>query len=474
MSRRTRRLALVPVLAVSGVLSLGAAGSASAVSDQLWTYSDPYELVLPGAYEDGTVPERTVALKVSHDNPENVVGAGRITVDASGLGAFAKVTWPANCATETVDTAVCEVPELAGAEPVTAAVLKVGALPGVPDGAEGVLRYTAVAGDLTSYPGETRVVLGNGADLALSQAPRQEGVAPGSAITVPATLGNRGNRTAPGALLRLFASRGLGFAERPANCEYRDTETGTDALCVLDEPIAPGQSFTLDNPLKVGKNALYERYDYSVGSYSAEALEAARGGHVYTPGTGAELELVPAPALRTATATAESTGTATAPVPDLDPQDNYRSVIIHAANTADLKLRGSRVEGAVGATVRADVTVKNRGPAWIASLGAGEPAVTVDVRIPAGTTVTAKPDSCSALTETGDWVEEQLGAPRYRCASPIYLDERATHTFGFDLRIDRPGKTKATVSIDNDQYEPPIRSFDPDLTNNTATIVVNG
>jgi hypothetical protein len=149
-------------------------------------------------------------------------------------------------------------------------------------------------------------------------------------------------------------------------------------------------------------------------------------------------------------------------------------VIIHAANTADLKLIGSRTEGAVGDTVRADVTVRNRGPAWIASLGAGEPAATVDVRIPAGTTVTAKPEACAALTEDGEWLEEQLDAPRYRCTTPIYLNERAAHTFSFDLRIDSEGRSRSTVAIDNDQYEPPVRSFDPDLANNSAALVVNG
>jgi hypothetical protein len=149
-------------------------------------------------------------------------------------------------------------------------------------------------------------------------------------------------------------------------------------------------------------------------------------------------------------------------------------VIIHAVNSADLKLIGSRVEGAVGDTVRADIKVKNRGPAWVASLGAGEPAANVDVRIPAGTTVTAKPDACYALTEDGEWLEEQLGAPRYRCHTPIYLNERATTAFPFDLRVDRAGSSSSTVAIDNDQYEPPIRSFDPNLANNSAAIVVSG
>jgi hypothetical protein len=128
--------------------------------------------------------------------------------------------------------------------------------------------------------------------------------------TNTATLGNHGNRTADGVLLHLFASRGLSYAQRPANCEYRDTNVGTEALCVLDEPIAPGQSFTLANPLQVGKNALYDRYDYFVEP-STEALEAARADRTYTPGTGAELNLLPAQTLRTMAAEA--------PVPVLAP-----------------------------------------------------------------------------------------------------------------------------------------------------------
>ncbi|MFJ9587921.1 hypothetical protein [Streptomyces acidicola] len=460
------RAALASSLTASVLLTLGAAGPASADSDQLRTYSEPYELVLPGGYEDGSAPERTVALKVTHDNEDNEVGAGRISVDAGDLAAFAKVTWPANCTLETDATAVCDVPALTGTDPVIAAVLKVSALADAPAGAEGNLRYTAVAGDLTSHQGETPVTVGNGPDLALSDSSRQDGVTPGSRTTVPATLSNNGNRTADGALLHLFASRGLTFAQRPANCEYQDTERGTEALCVLDGPIAPGQSFALSSPLKVGKNALYERYDYSVEPYSDEALEAARAGRTYTRGTDDALKPQPARALATAAA-----GT---PVPDLDPQDNHRAVIIHASNTADLKLIGSRTEGAVGDTVRADVTVRNRGPAWVASLGAGAPVATVDVRIPSGTTVTAKPEACSARTDDGEWVEEQLGALRYDCTTPVYLNERATHTFSFDLRVDREGTFRSTVAIDNDHYELPIRSFDPNLANNSARLVVTG
>lgn len=103
-TRRTRR-AFAPVLAASALPTLGTAGPAAADGDQLWTYSDPYELILPGAHEDGSAPERTVTLKVSHDDVANPVGAA------------------------------------------------------------GTLHCTAVAGDLTSYPVETRVTVGNGPDL---------------------------------------------------------------------------------------------------------------------------------------------------------------------------------------------------------------------------------------------------------------------------------------------------------------------
>ncbi|MGW1957832.1 hypothetical protein ACWCPI_34675 [Streptomyces sp. NPDC001920] len=65
---------------------------------------------------------------------------------------------------------------------------------------------------------------------------------------------------------------------------------------------------------------------------------------------------------------------------------------VDARNTADLRLTGSRVRGAVGDTVTADITVHNRGPAWVASLGAGAAVATVRFQAPAGTTVTGLPE----------------------------------------------------------------------------------
>lgn len=95
-------------------------------------------------------------------------------------------------------------------------------------------------------------------------------------------------------LLWLKASYGLRLKDRHTNCEYRQHETGTAALCVLDETVAPGDLYDLTTGLRVGRKALYERFDHSVLPYSDAALEDARGEWTWTPGTGPALKLSPA------------------------------------------------------------------------------------------------------------------------------------------------------------------------------------
>jgi hypothetical protein len=440
-------------LAAAGV----GAGPAYAQENRLWI-SAPYETVLPGADADGSARERSLAVEVSRDVADDRVPAGRLTVDVSEIASFARVSWPANCEPESEVRAVCDVPEMpAGTESVPAATFGLRALPGADVGASGYVRYSAVAGEATSHPAETRVGVGNGPDLGLSQADHQHGLGPGSRTSVRATLSNSGNRTAERTLLWLNASYGLRFEQRHANCEYRQHDTGTSALCVLDEAVAPGQEYALNTGLGVGRNALYERFDHSVHPYSDEALEEMRGDWTWTRGTGAELDLRPVAAARAATAD-----------PDIDPQDNYRAVMLNARNTADLKLGGSRVGGAAGDTVAARVTVHNRGPAWVASLGAGAAVATVRFQAPEGTTVMGLPqEDC--------WASEDGAAPTtYYCKTPIHLHDKASYTFEIPLRIDRVVRgAHTTVATLNDDPELSIREFDPNLRNNSARIVVN-
>ncbi|MFE0250650.1 hypothetical protein [Streptomyces sp. NPDC059010] len=435
------------------------AGPVHAMSDQLWI-DVPSETVLPVSGPGGST-ERTLTVRVAHDNTENEVAPGRLTVDASEVSAFARVAWPSNCVPESAVRAVCDFPGMpAGTDIVTAARLRLSALPDADPAASGQVRYTATAGELTSFPAETRISLGDGPDLGLSQAEYQRDLRPGTDTRVSATVGNSGNRSVERTLLWINASYGLRFKERHSNCEYRRHETGTSALCVLDEKVAPGEQYALTTGLRVRDRALYERFDHSVVPYSDAALEEARGEWAWTPGTGPELDLRPA-ATRTAAAAGE----------DLDLSDNYRAVILDARNTADLKLTGSRVRGAVGDTVTAAVTVHNRGPAWVASLGAGAAVATVRFQAPRGTTVTGLPEECWTLPESAD----EPSVTTYFCKTPIYLHDGASHTMAIRLRIDEVVRgARTTVETLNDDPELSIREFDPNLRNNTSEIVVNG
>ncbi|WP_330352848.1 hypothetical protein [Streptomyces chartreusis] len=429
-------------------------GPVHAASDQLWI-DVPSETVLPGP---GGPAERTLTVRVTHDNTENAVEPGRLTVDASEVAAFARVSWPSNCAPESAVKAVCDFPGMpAGTDIVTAARLGLSALPDADPTASGYVRYNATAGELTAFPAETRISLGDGPDLGLSQAEYQRDLRPGTSTQVSATVGNDGNRAVQRTLLWINASYGLRFKERNSNCEYRRHETGESALCVLDEAVAPGERYALTTGLRVGRNALYERFDHSVLPYSDQALAEARGEWTWTPGKGPELDLRPVVAAQ-----------AVAGEDDLDLSDNYRAVILDAKNTADLKLTGSRVRGAVGDTVTASVTVHNKGPAWVASLGAGAAVATVPVQAPEGTTIVGVPDECWTSSEEGEPVTT------YFCRTPIYLHDGASHTMEVRLRIDEVVRgARTTVETLNDDPELPISRFDPNLRNNRAQIVVN-
>ncbi|MGW0866186.1 hypothetical protein [Streptomyces sp. NPDC002611] len=434
-------------LAAAGV----GAGPAYAAQNKLWINA-PYETMLPGADADGAAPERTLDVDVSRDVANGTVPAGRLTVDVSEIASFARVSWPANCVPESEVEAVCDMPAMpSGTESVRAATFALRALPGADDGASGYVRYSAVAGKLTSHAGETRVAVANGPDLALGKVDDRRDLAPGTRTSLPTTLSNNGNRTAERTLLWLYASYGLDLEKRHANCEYREEGIGTFALCVLDEAVAPGQRYALPTELGVGKQALYERFDHSVRPYSDEALAEMRGDRTWTRGTGAELDLGPA-----------------ASEPDTGPREDYESVVLEARNTADLRLTGSTVAGAAGDTVTARVTVHNDGPAWVASLGVGAAVATVSFRAPEGTTVTGLP-------EEDCWPSAGSASPRtYYCKTPIHLRDGASHTFEIPLRIDRvvPG-ARSTVATADDDPELSIRKFDPDLSNNSAEIVVN-
>ncbi|MCX4644208.1 MULTISPECIES: hypothetical protein [unclassified Streptomyces] len=463
----------IPLALVTGaVLALGSVAPASAdepETDALWIAA-PYDLVLPAAAADGSATANTIDVRIGHDNTHNSVTGGRLTVDASELAGVADVTWPATC-TPAADqaTATCDFGSLdSGGQYVGVAGIGLRAAAGAPADATGTLHFTATAdssfGPLTGYPADTAISLGDGPDLGVSQLPYRTGVRPGTDLAQPIRLTNHGNRAADRTLLTLFASHGLDLSRRFGNCTYLDddatvNQSGTTAVCVLDQPVEPGQEYDLSaaGAVRATGAALYDRFDYSVDPYSDEAYQQALAGRPFVQGTGDDLVPAAVPAARALSAAAE---------PDLNTGDNYRSTQITADNKADLVAVARDITSvAPGDTVKARVGVKNRGPAWVASLGAGEPVATIDVRLPEGTTVTGKPAGCDAT-----------GTNLYTCRTPILLWEKARSTFDFTLRVDRvvDGGAKGSVATRNDDPELRISAFDPKLANNAAEFTISG
>ncbi|MDT0550844.1 peptidase, partial [Streptomyces sp. DSM 41529] len=152
--------------------------------------------------------------------------------------------------------------------------------------------------------------------------------------------------------------------------------------------------------LKAGADALYDRAGYSVSADEPAPDDGGESAHV--PGTGAPLKLVER---------GEATEADRAAHPD-----SSVGADVTAVNTADFALTGAELKGTVGDKVTAQVKFTNKGPAWV--MGERDTSVTtVDVRIPAGVTVTKANGFCTPVTKTHytcgtsqSWVKPADGA----------------------------------------------------------------
>ncbi|WP_369145726.1 CARDB domain-containing protein [Streptomyces sp. R44] len=434
---RLARLAACATAA--GLVTVGVtAAPAAADSDQLWIVS-PWELALPKAVDGGEAQAVTVGLGLYHDNAGYRVTDGRLTVDVSGLAGIADVTWPDTCAPAGT-TAVCSFPEvpLTGEAPVE---VKLRAAAGAAAGVTGQINYTATAttgsGTLVAPEGSTTVRVASGPDLVVTQAAPVTGVAPGSTVPVPVSVVNKGNEAANGVQVTLYVTRGLDLGTVAPQCTREPLGEGTikpltKIDCAFDDVVAPGGTFALPTALqaRTAPYAMAERVDIGVH---------ARGG-----------------------------------AEDLDPGSNGTVASIGVTNTADFAVRGARLTAAAGETVRADVTFRNRGPAWVANLGSGDPVGSVDVTVPQGATATTVPDACEPRTADGGWWESEVrtGAPRYVCQLPIWVAEQQSMTFPFELRVDTAVTGAKGAIVLNPPYGTGF-AFDPNAKNNKAKLVLN-
>ncbi|SES04493.1 hypothetical protein SAMN04487983_10294 [Streptomyces sp. yr375] len=436
--RRGACAGAVGALVVAGLGSGVAFADDAAQSDQLWIQA-PYDQAVTVAPDSGAAQYRSLALGLYHDNDNFTVTNGQLTVDASGLAGVAEVLWPANCTPDDAGTvAVCDtgdVPTRYHAQ----VQLKVRAAVGAAVGAQGAIKYSAQAtggpdGTLVAPEdsAETSVTVGSGPDLGLSTPQDVTGVAPGAGITVPFSITNTGNETAHSFSVKMWATYGLDVVTRYPQCTYTGPDSGgeytpmTYVTCSFDTDVAPGATVELPAPLQlaVTEHALYDRFDY---------------------------EVQPA-----------------GDVTDLDGSDNGRSFHVDADNTADFAVHGTKVNGAAGDTVTAGFRFANHGPAWVGNVGSGDPVAVIDYYLPPGTTATSVPATCHTAWTSGD--DPTIG--HYACTLPTWAKPDLKVAFPFQLRIDTvvPDATgHVTVHPHSDKSD----AFDPNTSNNSATVIVN-
>ncbi len=436
--RRAACAGSVGALVVAGLGSGVAFADDAAQTDQL-SVQAPYEQTVTVAPDGDVAQYRSLALGLTHYNDDFTVTDGQVTVDVSGLAGVAEVAWPDNCTPNDAGTvAVCDTGDVP-TRYSTQVQLKVRATAGAAVGAQGAIEYSAQAtggpdGTLATpeSSAETSVTVGSGPDLGISTPQDITDVAPGTHLTVPLSVTNTGNETAHGFSVSMWAMYGLDVATRYPQCTYTEPDDSgtltpmTYATCSFDTDVAPGARVELPAPLQlaVTDHALYERFDYEV----------------------------------------EPGGDAT----DLDSSDNSRSWHIDADNTADFSVRGTEVSGAAGDTVTAAFHFINSGPAWVGNVSSGDPVTAIDFYLPEGTTATSVPNTCRNAWTSGD--DPAIG--HYSCTLSTWAKPDLDASFPFQLRIDQV-VPDATGHVTARSYDGTSFAFDPDSTNNSATVIVN-
>jgi FG-GAP-like repeat/FG-GAP repeat len=456
-------------LVAAGLVTVGL-GTPAFASDGLWIHSAPYQLVLPAATDSAAAPTRTAGAGLYHDNADETVTGGVLTVDVSGLAGVATVTWPDNCTATGGATATCDVGDVP-TEIVDQVQLKLRAADGAQAGAHGTITYHGTAGSLTAEDETQDVTVATGPDLTFGDVGPIGHVKPGSRVDVPLRFDNNGNEAADGAILTVVGSAGLRFAEQYSNCAYTDYPDDGDypasyhAVCTFDQPIDAYSGYAPTDPLALGvaADALSERVDMKIEPKSDAALAAARRGLTLTKGDAAPLTLEKVARMRPAASDGE-----------INDEDNYVVFPVDADSSADFSVTGAQVKGKAGDSVTATVGVRNNGPAWVGNLGSGDPVATVDFRVPASTTATGIPDACSPRGLDDEYIEQREGAPRYLCDTKYWLNDGATVSFPFTLHIDKvvPGASGSASFLTRGFLGQPL-PFDPNGANNTAYVTVN-
>lgn len=461
---RAGGLAATALLLAAGPLTAAAPALAAA---PVFALGGPAETALHPYAEGGGEPKRSAA-GITVTNPAGAEGGEEgeftVTFDLTGVAGIADIAFDERPGVECATAGTRAVCAGQGISPGRSTVtdLLVSATAGSEHGDSGTIGVTGEAGGTPFTPFTTRVTVG-GPDLVMRKLPFEQELTPGQKQQAPITFTNRGSRAADGVVLTLRYSRGLDIPQRYSNCAYATGDPGwTTVRCSVDGAFEAGATYTLATPLTLEATTRAYRDVFLYGIHEADGDRRA----VVPPerGEGAPLRAVPV-----------KQGTGVRGV-DLEPGDNEREAGFRTANTADFVAYGDTASGAAGASVTADIGLRNDGPAWIGHLRSGGSVAAVDFTVPQGATVTSAPEGCRGVTAEGEYREDRkTPAPRYVCPTPTTVRDGGGLDLSFGLRIDKVLIGAAgRVTVRGPGLGEPGLPFDPKPGNNTARVVLNG
>lgn len=462
----------ISLLAAAGLVAVGLAAAPANAADPVFTLTSPAEIGLfPHSGQSGKPHTSTVEFRVESETDKPFGNLGTYTIDLSALKGIVDVTLPKEQFTDCTLVATTVTCKDWGIWPGTPVVsLELAAAEGSKLGTVVDLTMTGSAEGATFKPATTKVKVG-GPDLVMEKAKLKAKLTPGETQPLPIVFGNTGTESVKGVALELGTTHGMGLVERYDNCAYSEDDSESQpwnvgwgtTVCTFDNEIKPGEVWEIAGALtlKAAPHAFIEGLIYGVHEAGSAPKPAQK---LSTPRTGKKLGLT----VRSAKAAPRTA--------DLDPWNNQHEFDFSVKNTADLVATPTSLKGKAGETVKAGIGFRNEGPAWIAYLRSGEDVAMADIVIPAGAKVTKVPEFCRAATASGDYREEQLGAPRYFCPTSHVIGEKENFEFPFELKIEKV-IADATGSVTVGGWVPNgtgPASWDPNHANNKAAVVING
>ncbi len=462
----------ISLLAAAGLVAVGLAATPANAADPVFTLVSPAEIGLfPHPGQSGKPRTSTVDFRVETESDEPFDNPSTYTIDLSALKGVVDVTLPkeqfADC-TLVATTVTCKDWGIWHGSPVVS--LDLAAAKGSKLGTVVDLTMTGSAEGATFKPATTKVKVG-GPDLVMEKAKLKAKLTPGETQPLPIVFGNTGTESVDGVALELGMTHGMGLVEEYDNCSYSEADSDSEpwnkgwgrTVCTFDNVVKPGEVYEIAGALtlKAAPHAFIEGMIYGVHEAGSQPESTQKFS---TPRTGKKLGLK----VRAAKAAPRTE--------DLDPWNNQHEFDFSVKNTADLVAASTSLKGKAGATVKADLGFRNEGPAWIAYLRSGEDVAMADIVIPAGAKVTKVPEFCKAATASGDYREQQLGAPRYFCPTSHVIGEKEKFSFPFELKIEKV-IADATGSVTVGGWAPNgtrPASWDPKHANNKAAFVING